>query len=103
MQDVWEYLKSRDVSRLPLMSYETATLEFLENWDIKKIFKKLNSSSDFDLNLLTIFLEYHDLNDIENRIKNKTIIELTGNDQTFNKFKINVIDDIQYEYVKRKF
>lgn len=104
LQDVWEYLKSNQIINLKFLPYEEKMLEFLENWEIKDLFSKINTSKDFYRDLLVIFAEYLSISEIEDRIKNKKLIELSNNYKGYDKFKIGKIDDIQYQYTKtRKF
>lgn len=102
LQDVWEYLKSNKISNLKFLPYEEKMLEFLENWDIKSLLNKMKTSKDFYLDLFVVFTEYLSTTEIEDRMKNKKLIELSNNYKGYDKFKIGKIDDIKYQYVKTR-
>jgi hypothetical protein len=72
---------------------------------MQQLFDKIENNEDFYLDLLTIYLEYQfELgNELEIKQKNRKLLELL-NDTTIKKFKINLIDNIQFQYIKtRKF
>ena len=100
MQDIWEYLKVKQIANIELLDYEKSMLEFLEIWDLKNSFKKINSSNEFKLDLFILFIEYHYTHEIENRMINRKLIELSNNHRNYEKFKIKHLDDIQYQYKK---
>lgn len=100
MQDIWEYLKVKQITGIELLDYENSMLEFLEIWDLKNSFKKINSSMEFKLDLFILFVEYHYTHEIENRMINRKLIELSNNHKNYDKFKIKHLDDIHYQYKK---
>lgn len=100
MQDAWEYLKTKEIANIQLFDDEQYMIAFLEDWDLKNIFNKINSSKEFVMDLFVLFIEYHYTHEIENRMINRKLIELAHEEKNYNKFKIKVVDDIHYQYKK---
>lgn len=103
LEDVYEYLKSQEIIDFVLQDYEIEILEKLELHDLDDLLKKLTNSETFFLDMITLFFEYDCEASIEDRFKNRKLIELSNNYEYLKKFKINILDDMHYEYVKRRF
>ena len=99
-QDVWEYLKVKQISNIELLDYEEEILLFLEKNNIENIFRQIKYSNEFENDLITLFIEYHYTHEIENRIINRKIIELSNKENNYKKFKVKVLDDVLYQRKK---
>ncbi|MBE6139337.1 MAG: hypothetical protein E7174_02395 [Firmicutes bacterium] len=101
LQDTYECIKSKKISDLELHKYETEMLNLLEGLNLKRLINKIENDEEFYLDLLTIYLEYQfELNN-ELKQKNKKLLELS-NDKIIKKFKIYVLDDVQFQYTKTR-
>ena len=101
-EDIYEYIKSKQISNLKLYDYEKKMLNNLENLELIKLIKNLNNDQELLLDYLTIFFEYQFENTEETKIKNKKLIELSNNQKYLNKFNISILDDLQYQYTKTR-
>lgn len=102
LNDVYEFIKSNLLNNCKLKKYEIEILEKLEDHDTDDLLKKVNESDAFFLDLLTIFFEYNYNYTNQNKYENRKIIKTYDNTDCFKKFKIFFLDDIQYEYEKRR-
>lgn len=101
LQDTYECIKSKKISDLELHKYETEMLNLLGGLNLKRLINKIENDEEFYLDLLTIYLEYQfELNN-ELKQKNKKLLELS-NDKMIKKFKIYVLDDVQFQYTKTR-
>lgn len=99
--DVYEYIKTREISEIQLYKYELEILDKLENNDLIELLDKINYSKNFFLDLVTIFIEYNNDSFIEQeKYKNKKLLELSNNIDKLKKFKIYLFDDLQIQYKK---
>ena len=100
--DVYEYIKANKICNIPIHVNEQAILQLLETFNINELIKKINTSNSFFLDLLDIFIEYQITSIEEEKEKNKKLIELTNNSKYIDKFKINMLDNIQKQYTKTR-
>jgi len=101
-EDIYEYMKSKEIANLKVYDYEKNIINNLENLDLTNLIKKINNNQELLLDYLTIFFEYQFENTEETKIKNKKLIELSNNQKYLNKFNISILDDLQYQYTKTR-
>ena len=103
LNDVYEYIKSKEISELALYTYEEEMLEKLENDDLNDLLDKIKRSENFFDDLVAVFLEYNQNTLIEqDKYKNIKLIELSNNIDKLQKFKIHIFDDLQFQYKKTR-
>ena len=102
LNDVYEHIKTKQICELHLFKQDLYLLNTLESCDLNDLFNKMNKDEDFLLDLVTIYIEYEIDCSFETKMKNKKLLELSNNYHYLNKFKINIIDDIQNQYTKTR-
>ena len=102
LSDVYEYIKTYKIIGKKINKDEEKILEFLELWDLNTLLKKINEDDVFIMDLITVYFDYDGSYNYEDRIKNKKLIELSGNLAQLNKFCINELDKLDYETSKRR-
>lgn len=102
LEDAYEYIKIRQINQKSLNAYEEVLLYFLEEENLNILLKKFDISDEFLLDIITIFIQYNLEQKIEDRYKNRKQIELSNNIDCLKKFKIYLLDNMQYEYTKRR-
>ena len=100
--DIYEYLKVNQICNNDIYDHEIKILDFLETFNISELINKLDTSNAFFMDIMEIFTEYQIICTEEEKNKNKKIIELTNNTKYIDKFKINLLDDIQKQYTKTR-
>ena len=103
LEDVYEFIKSKQISNIEIHLYESDILNMLENTSLLKLINLLNNDDEFLLDIFSLFYDYNINNSMEQKIKNKTLIKLTNSSQFLEKFKIYKFDDMQYYINKRRF
>ena len=101
-EDVYEYIKSKEIIDSNLYEYELNILKDLENIDLAKLINNIENDNEFALDIFTLFIEYDSQCLEEDRIKNKKLIELSNNIEYLDKFKIHILDTLQYQLNKRR-
>lgn len=102
LEDAYEYIKIRQINQKSLNDYEEVLLYCLEEENLNILLKKFDISDDFLLDIITIFIQYNLEQKIEDRYKNRKQIELSNHIDCLKKFKIYLLDNMQYEYTKRR-
>lgn len=99
--DVYEYIKSKEISGISLYEYEQEMLEKLENDSLYELLDKIKCSENFFDDLVAVFLEYNQNTLIEQeRYKNIKLLELSNNIDKLKKFKVYFFDNLQFQYKK---
>lgn len=101
LNDVFEYIKPKKMRNKELYLYEEDVLEHLERLSINKLIEMLNIDDDFFTDILTLFMEYNTNYNIDEKYRNRKLLELSDNIVYLKKFNIYLFDNIQYEYTKR--
>ena len=96
LNDVYEYIKSREINNNKLYKYEIDVLKFLENYNIKYLLKRMSSLNEFALDIFTLYFMYDKTPEYE-REKNLKLIELSKDIETLKKFKVFIIDKVYYQ------
>lgn len=102
LEDVYEYIKTKQINQEKLYDYEEILLHCLEKENLNILMKKLDNSDEFMLDIITLFIEYNFDQKAEDKYKNRKIIESSNYLEYLKKFKIYLLDDMQYEYKKRR-
>lgn len=100
LQDVFEYIKTRQRENEDLWECEVKTLQKLENLTLEKLIKLMDSDICFLQDILELFVEYIKERDIEDRLINRRKIESSPSIECLKKFRIYLLDDIQYHIVE---
>ena len=101
LEDVYEYIKTKQINQEKLYDYEEILLHCLEKENLNILMKKLDNSDEFMLDIITLFIEYNFDQKAEDKYKNRKVIESSNYLEYLKKFKIYLLDDMQYEYKKR--
>ena len=102
LKDVYINLKAKYISGINILSEEKEILYTLEKDNIDKLIELMNSNEDFFFDILTIYIENEIDSTLETKLKNKKILELSNNLNNVKKFKISILDDMQYQYIKTR-
>ena len=102
LEDAYEYIKIRQINQKSLNDYEEVLLYCLEEENLNILLKKFDIFDEFLLDIITIFIQYNLEQKIEDRYKNRKQIELSNHIDCLKKFKIYLLDNMQYEYTKRR-
>lgn len=101
LKDCFEYLKTEKLNHRSITSEEQEILQNLEHIDLTIFFKALDLNDELFFDIITIFLEYNVLFNIEEKYNKRSLLKQT-NDNYHNNFKISILDDLQYVYQKRR-
>lgn len=101
LKDCFEYLKTEKLNHRSITSEEQRILQNLEHIDLTIFFKALDLNDELFFDIITIFLEYNVLFNIEEKYNKRSLLKQT-NDNYHNNFKISILDDLQYVYQKRR-
>ena len=101
LKDCFEYLKTEKLNHKSITSEEQEILQNLEHIDLTIFFKALDLNDELFFDIITIFLEYNVLFNIEEKYNKRSLLKQT-NDNYHNNFKISILDDLQYVYQKRR-
>lgn len=102
LEDTYEYIKSKQLNDSTLFEYENSLLKKLEKVNLDNLLEEIDNNNVLLLDLLTIFIEYNLEQKLEDRYNNRKKIELTKNIKYLKKFKIYLLDNINYELNKRR-
>ncbi len=102
LEDIYEACKSRQILNENLADYEKNYINLLEGASLKDIFNCFEKDDEFLLDTFSLFYGYNISSSIEDRYKNRKLIELAGNYSYLEKFSVHTMDDAQYEYYKRR-
>lgn len=101
LKDCFEYLKTEKLNHRSITSEEQEILQNLEHINLTIFFKALDLNDELFFDIITIFLEYNVLFNIEEKYNKRSLLKQT-NDNYHNNFKISILDDLQYVYQKRR-
>lgn len=101
LKDCFEYLKTEKLNHRSITSEEQEILQNLEHIDLTIFFKALDLNDELFFDIITIFIEYNVLFNIEEKYNKRSLLKQT-NDNYHNNFKISILDDLQYVYQKRR-
>lgn len=101
LKDCFEYLKTEKLNHRSITSEEQEILQNLEHIDLTIFFKALDLNDELFFDIITIFIEYNILFNIEEKYNKRSLLKQT-NDNYHNNFKISILDDLQYVYQKRR-
>lgn len=101
LKDCFEYLKTEKLNHRSITSEEQEILQNLEHIDLTIFFKALDLNDELFFDIITIFLEYNVLFNIEEKYNKRSLLK-QANDNYHNNFKISILDDLQYVYQKRR-
>ena len=101
LKDCFEYLKTEKLNHRSITSEEQEILQNLEHIDLTIFFKALDLNDELFFDIITIFIEYNVLFNIEEKYNKRSLLKQT-NDTYHNNFKISILDDLQYVYQKRR-
>ena len=101
LKDCFEYLKTEKLNHRSITSEEQEILQNLEHIDLTIFFKALDLNDELFFDIITIFIEYNVLFNIEEKYNKRSLLKQT-NDNDHNNFKISILDDLQYVYQKRR-
>ena len=100
LKDNFEYLKSRKIKYTYLGCYEDELLINLESIEPDKFSELLDADNELFLDALTIFLEYNILYDIDSKHELRKLLKYKK--VSLKKFKINLLDDMEYQLNKKR-
>lgn len=101
LKDCFEYLKTEKLNHRSITSEEQEILQNLEHINLTIFFKALDLNDELFFDIITIFIEYNVLFNIEEKYNKRSLLKQT-NDNYHNNFKISILDDLQYVYQKRR-
>ena len=100
--DVYEYLKVKQICNIDMYPYEKDLLNFLETFNNNELINKANTSIIFFMDIIKLFTNYQIIFTKEEIEKNKKILELSNNLEYNDKYKISFLDNIQKQYSKTR-
>ncbi len=102
LEDTYEFIKSKQITKNNVPKFELEILKYLEQESLKNNLMRMEQDNIFVFDLMTLYFEYNYYNTVENKYNNRKLIKSNCPKSCLDKFKIYLLDDIQYEYNKRR-
>lgn len=103
LQDVFEHIKTEQLKNKCIGIYEKDMIVHLENLDIDRLIHLLDFDEEIFFDVITLFFEYNLQNNFNDKYRNRILIKNSKNFECLKKFKVYILDEITFDYEKRRY
>ena len=103
LQDAFEHIKTEQLKNKCIGIYEKDMIVHLENLDIDRLIHLLDFDEEIFFDVITLFFEYNLQNNFNDKYRNRILIKNSNNFECLKKFKVYILDEITFDYEKRRY